>query len=127
MALRCSTNYDISISGNGNYIICRVDVPITKEIARDYSLDVDRLSREKNIKRFLFDLRRAPNIESTFDNYDYAYEDMPDMRLQRDVRSAVLVSPDDHSHDFPETVMRNAGYNVRLFTDLEAAVVWLEE
>ncbi len=35
---------------------------------------------------------------------------------------AVLVSPDDHSHDFVEVVARNSGLNVTLFRDLAAAI-----
>lgn len=38
---------------------------------------------------------------------------------------ALLVSPDDHSHDFIETVARNAGLNVTIFTDLQAAKAYL--
>jgi len=34
---------------------------------------------------------------------------------------AVLVSPNDHSHDFMETVSHNAGLNVAFFADLEQA------
>jgi hypothetical protein len=34
---------------------------------------------------------------------------------------AVLVRPDDHSHDFVETVARNSGLRVTLFRDRERA------
>lgn len=40
---------------------------------------------------------------------------------------ALQVSPDDHSHDFIETVARNAGLSVTIFTDLQAAKAYLTE
>jgi len=47
--------------------------------------------------------------------------------LQKNARSAILTSRDDRSHDMVETFMRNAGYNVRIFTDESAAVAWLDD
>jgi hypothetical protein len=40
---------------------------------------------------------------------------------------ALLVDPEDHSHDFVETVGRNAGLNVTLFRDRDAAKQYLSE
>ena len=40
---------------------------------------------------------------------------------------ATLVSPNDHSHDFMETVSRNAGLQVRIFTDPVEAKQFLME
>jgi hypothetical protein len=39
-----------------------------------------------------------------------------------DVRVAVLVRPEDHSHDFAETVTKNAGQDITIFRDREAAI-----
>ena len=52
---------------------------------------------------------------------------MGDLNFARSAHVAILVSPDDRSHDFIETVNRNAGYNVRVFRDADAAISWLEE
>lgn len=117
----------ISIAGNGVYLICRVTEPITMEVARAFTTALDAASRAHGIKRFLVDVRAAPNVASVLQNYRFANIDMSEMGLQRDVRSATLVAPDDHSHDFVETVSRNAGYGMRLFRDEAAAIAWLEE
>jgi hypothetical protein len=39
----------------------------------------------------------------------------------------MLTSPNDKSHDFIETVLRNAGYDVKLFVNESEAITWLEE
>lgn len=120
-------SYTIAISENGSYIICRVIGPMTVEIAQEFAREMDNLSHAKNIKRFLTDVREAPNVSSVNQNYKYANQDMKGLKLQRGVRSAILVDPADTTHDFVETAVMNAGYNVRVFRDERAAIAWLNE
>ena len=119
--------YSISLSENKKYIICRVNGKITRDVARQFTGELDRLSRSHKIKRFLTDVRDAQNALSTFEKYDFAYKDMAEMDLQRDVRSAVLVGETDKTHDFVATVTQNAGYGVRIFHDEDTAIEWLNE
>ena len=120
-------NYTIELSTDNKYIICRVNEPLTNEVINAYTVELDSMSRESGIKRFLIDVRKAPNILSTVDNYDYAHTEMKEMDLQKDVRSAILASPDDHSHDFFELAGQNEGYNIRIFRNEDEAVAWLNE
>lgn len=119
--------FEITISESGKYLVIRVSGEITVELARQFSIEAAVQGDKHHLQRFLFDVREAPNVESMMRNYMYVTEDMEDLNLSRTVRSAILTSPEDRSHDFIETAIRNAGYNVRLFTDREAAVAWLEE
>ena len=119
-------SYTITTSDNGKYLICRVSGEITVDLAREFTKELNRLSRTLNIKRFLNDVREATNALSTLQNYNFAYKDMAEMNLQRDACSAILVGPADKSHDFVGTVTQNAGYNVRIFHDEEAAIAWLD-
>jgi hypothetical protein len=120
-------SYEISIAKSKKYIVCRVRQAVTAELSRQFSIDVERLGRERNILRYLFDVRGYPNIEKLHKTYTYTYEEMRDLNFARSARVAILVSPDDQSHDFIETVNRNAGYNVRVFREEDAAISWLEE
>lgn len=120
-------NYTITTSENGKYLICRVIGEITLDVAREFTKELNRLSRTLNIKRFLNDVRDATNALSTLQNYDFAYKDMAEMNLQREACSAILVGPADKTHDFVEMVTKNAGYNVRIFHDEEAAIAWFED
>ena len=117
--------YTIALSADGKYIICRVSGEVTVEIAREFRDAFVRMSHTHKVRRFLTDARGAPNRSSVFENYSYAYADLKEIEFPRDSRSAILVNPTDHSHDFVETVARNAGYNVRIFHDEANAVAWL--
>ncbi len=120
-------SYNITLSENEKYIVCVVADPMTVDIAREFTKELDGLGRAKNIKRFLTDVRSAPNMSNTFQNYEFAYFDMKGLNLQRDVRAVILADPADRTHDFVETTTQNAGYNVRIFYDENAAIAWLNE
>lgn len=119
-------DYDISVSKNEKYILVKVNKPMTNNLGRRCGADATELGKSKNIKCYLFDLRGAPNIENVMNNYEFAYRDMDNFHFPRGTRSALLTDPDDKSHDFMETVFRNAGFNVRLFTCENSAIAWLE-
>lgn len=83
--------------------------------------------RELGINRYFVDMTEARNAERVVGNYEFAHEDMRrDQSIEKDVRVAILVSPEDHSHDFVETALRNAGHNVTLFRDRELALRHLQ-
>ena len=119
--------YETSISESGGYISVKVNQPMTNDLGRRLGTDVARLANEKNIKKFLVDVRKAPNLHSVTDDYVYAYKDMDNFGFTKSMQSALLISPDDSSHDFIATVFRNAGYQVKIFTDENTAISWLEK
>ena len=119
--------YEISIPKNGDYISIKVNQPVTADLGRRFAVDAARLAKEQNIKKFLCDVRNAPNLQSVSEDYFYANTEMDQFGFSKATRSALLVNPDDRSHDFIETAFRNAGYNVKIFTDESAAISWLNE
>jgi hypothetical protein len=120
-------NYTIELSENRRILVVKATGPINIDTVRQWSEDIDTRSRATDIRRFLFDVRSAQNIGTVLENYTFAYRDSKEINLQRNVRSAILVSETDPSHEFSATTLRNAGYNVRIFTDESSAVEWLEE
>ncbi len=120
-------SYTIELSEGGKYIVCRVTGQVTVEIARAFTKELNRWSRSLDVKRFLTDVRDAPNASSTFENYEFAYKDLADLDVQRDSRAAILAAPSDRSHDFVEMVVQDAGFSVRIFHDEDAAIAWLND
>ena len=117
--------YTISVSESGQYIVITVQGRLTIQLATEYTLEAHRRAAELGLTRFLVDARNAVNVESTVTNYEYAYHDLTKQQLNPNAGVALLVAPADHSHDFIETVSRNAGFNVRLFRDEAQAVRWV--
>ena len=119
-------SFVVSLSENGKYILCRVSGPMTATTAIEFSAEMDKLARKHGINRFLTDVRDAPNVSSVVENHQFADSDMKALGLQKNVRAAILTRQSDRSHDFVEFATQNAGYNVRLFDDEQAAITWLE-
>jgi isopentenyldiphosphate isomerase len=118
---------EIKISDNGKYIIVQVKENMTRTLAERLGLEAVQLGNTKNITRFLYDLRDSRNTETINANYIFANQDMKRIEPNPENMIAMLTSPNDKSHDFIETVLRNAGYTVKLFIDEAEAIAWLEE
>jgi len=117
----------IKISDNNKYIIVQVNENMTRALAERLGFEAIQLGNTKNITRFLYDLRNSRNTESINVNYIFANQDMKRLETNPNNMIAMLISPGDKSHDFIETVLRNAGYNVKLLEVESEAIVWLEE
>jgi len=118
---------EIKVSDNSKYIIVRVDEDMTRTLAESLGLEAMHLGSKKNLNKFLYDLRNSRNKETINANYIFAKQDLKRLEPNPTNKIAMLTSPNDKSHDFIETVLRNAGYNVKLFIVEEEAIIWLEE
>jgi hypothetical protein len=115
--------YSIKPSEDGKYIILKHWGKINRELTTQRNLEAHALAAKQGITRHLVDLTEAKHVDTVINTYEFAYEDMHALPgIDKNARVAVLVSPEDHSHDFVETVTRNAGQNVTLFRDREAAI-----
>lgn len=117
--------YEVTVSVDKMFVWQLPQEDITMELAYKMSQDALRLARSQNIRRFLSDVRGKRNISDILQNYEFAYRDVEVIGYQRDDKIAVVHDADDHSHDFIETASVNAGYQVKLFTQLQAAITWL--
>jgi hypothetical protein len=115
--------YTITPSNDKKYVILKVTGDINRRLAIKYDMEAHKIGHELGIDRYLMDLTESKNVESSVDNYEFAYKDIRDTPdIDRSARVAILVSPDDHSHDFIITVTRNSGLDVTLFIDREEAI-----
>ncbi len=108
----------IEPSSDRKYIILRVVGNYTRERAMTNNIEAHAMGRELGIQRYLVDMTESRNVESVLANYEFARKEMFDVpEIDKTALVALLVSPDDHSHDFVETVARNAGLRVTIFRD----------
>jgi hypothetical protein len=113
--------HTLSVSPDGAYIVLKVVGNITRQSALAQNLEAHALGRELGIDKYLVDATEARNVDSPVDDYEFAQDDMKGPGLSRTARVAILVDPGDRSHDFVETVTRNAGLDVTIFRDRAAA------
>ena len=119
-------SYTIEVAERGTFIRVTVSANVTVEMARAWTSELIEMTHNSGVNRYLTDVREVKNVSTIPDNYYYSHRDVPGMELDKACRSAILVSPDDHSHDLIEITLNNAGYNVKIFHDEIKAIKWLE-
>ena len=113
--------YTISLSADGTFIILKYVGDITRKSVVAPTIEAHALGNEMKIDRFLVDATEATNVETVLENYEFVNLDLPTMPLDKFARIALLVRPDDHSHDFVVTAARNSHVAITLFVDRELA------
>ena len=119
--------FDIALSAEGGIVRIKVNDSITAELEQTFSEKAIAMAQHKGASRYFADVRGVGNVANAVEQYRLAHNEMARLGLDRTSRIAVLVSQDDHSHDFIETAFSNAGYSFRLFTDEQDALRWLRE
>lgn len=119
-------SFEVFLSDNARYIVCRVNGPLDVDLAWDFTRELYRLSRDTCVDCFLFDVQDARNVSTTIDNFNFAHSVEGEADLQASARAAILVAPGDTSHDSIQQMLSHSGLHARIFDDLAAAIAWLE-
>lgn len=120
-------SFHVAISDDGKYITNKANVPVTLELAVQMAEQTARHIEDTGIQRVLVDLRGVSSVMSTFDDYKYAYTEIPRLGIPRGVYVALLTDPGDTTHEFMPIVSQNAGYTLQIFHTIELATEWLLE
>lgn len=118
--------YSITPDETGTYIVLKVIGPLNRQAAMHVILEAHEVGKKLGISRFLSDLTESQNLRSIVDDYELAYQEQPNNpNINRFARIAVLVAPEDHSHDFLVMAGMNAGIITKLFRDRGEAITYL--
>ena len=117
----------ISVIEDQGFVILEYNGDIKRNEALKDFLKAYETGREKGIKKFLINLNDSKNADTAVNTYQFAYEDLGNPAFDKTITVALLVSPDNRTHDFSETVLINSGLNARLFRDYKKAVKYLKK
>ena len=122
--------YSIKPSEDGKFIILKVVGEFTANSMLKCTVEAHTLGQEMGIHWYFVDVTNANNIDTIYGNHKFAYQDLKMTEGTDPLAKVVcLISPDDHSHDFMETVSNNAGVDsgilFKLFTDYKEAKGYL--
>jgi hypothetical protein len=119
-------SYKITSSDEGDYIAIHVQGEMDRNFSLQLAKEAQAQGYQYNTNKFLVDVIHAVNVDSALGQYQFANEDLLALaEMDHYARIAILVAPDDHSHDFVETVVRNVGINFKLFRDRQSALAFL--
>ncbi len=118
--------HSLTVSSCKKYITLKVVGPITRELSLQYNLEAHAMGRELGIHNYLVDLTESRNTDTVASNFRWANDDMKMEGIDRTARAALLVDPDDRSHDFVVIAGQNAGINLSMFCDRGLAERYLK-
>jgi hypothetical protein len=115
------THY-ITLSPDKSFVILTVRGTITAAAALECNREAHLFAFNHGVSRHLMDLRGCRNGDSVACNLHFSLYGMQnEPAIDKHARVALLVDPDDHSHDFIKAAVQCAGLDVYLFTDLAIA------
>ncbi len=117
--------FTIEYIKDGNYILVRVVVPVTREVADEFTQGAEDECGRIGCCGYLVDARGVQNVSSVNDNFEFSAWDMKVTGAQAEMKRAILIDADDNTHDIPILAMREMGYNAKDFTDEQEAIAWL--
>lgn len=118
--------YNINLSEDNKFIRIQVWIPVTLNLALSFISDLTKLGTKLNLSSAVINIRNTKSISSISEKYSFAYEKAETAGLNRSWKIALIKEVKDNSPDFLETVMFNAGYQFKVFTDEPFASDWLK-
>ncbi len=119
--------HNIYVSDDSSYVILEQSGKITRKHQLQCNIEAHKVGKERKIRKYFVDLIHARNVDSNIENYQFTYEDIRGANeIDRTAVVALLVDPNDHSHDFFETLAQNSGLNVTVFREKGKAIEFLK-
>lgn len=115
--------YTVAPSDDGKYVIVEVAGDVTREGAASFVAAAWKKGEELGVHCILIDVTQARNVQSKRENVHFAMQDartLPPPRVK--ACSAVLVDPDDHSHDFFVAFAQSQRIDISLFWSRAEAI-----
>lgn len=118
--------FSIKESPGNEFIVIKAMGKMTRQNSMKLNTESHAYGKSVGINKYLVDLTESKNIDSAVNSYEFANKDMQSDSIDRKAVIALLVDPNDDSHDFIETVSKNAGLNVTLFKNRKLAEDYLK-
>jgi len=119
-------DYKISHTKTDGFVRIKIYKTITADLERSFAKEAIEIARRNDLLNYYADVRGVPNVATTVEQYNLAYQEMAQFGLDYNSKIAVVHEQEDRSHDFIETVFLNAGYSCKLFIDESEAYDWLK-
>ncbi len=118
----------ISIKKGENFVHSCVRGPITWELLAEQMTKTAEKAKEWDFRRHLVDFREAKKQLGVLDDYDIAHKKAREYGFKPGSKHALIVRYEEiDGFSFVETVFRNAGYNLRIFTEEDEALDWIKK
>ena len=119
----------ISIEKGENFVHSRVTAPISWDVLAEQISRAAEKGEQWGFHRYLVDFRDSEKQLGVLEDHDVAYRRTRECGLGPiGTKHALIVKPEEFDEfRFVETAFRNAGYDLKVFTEEDAALEWIRE
>ncbi len=120
-------DYELEIRKADAYLHVCVTGQRTRQTVAAMAKEILTACVDHEADKVLVDVRELEGRLSVFDARSISVDDFPEIRRAGVIKKAVIVDAEKRKwrHSFFESVARRRGYNIRIFRDLDSAVMWL--
>lgn len=117
-------SYSLKHDSENGCIVLTFDDVVTIELIKEVAPEVAAMSEETGCLRILNDMSKA-TIEMSMMDVFSSPRVMDESKLSRTTKRVLVVPSDFSDAHFLETVTRNRGHDLMVFTDIDEARKWL--
>ena len=118
--------YNIAADSTEKYIVVKINGTVHLQDSMQIITEAYEVGAQLGIQQYLMDVTEAPHSWPLGQDYMFVNQDLKQQtKFNPSARTAVLTAPEDKSHDFILTVAMNAGLNIHVFRDRQAALEFL--
>lgn len=119
--------YDLTIEKKGDFLWVTATGTRSLETVLAMSKDIFAACAKNKVSKVLIDVRPLEGRLKTMEAYEVSDQHFPKIQDRRVITRAALVDLGefDHSYRFFENVAVNRGFILRIFSDPDKAVDWL--
>ena len=124
------SDFRIEIKKGNGFVHAQFYGPVRTEGLSELMKKSIQKAIEWDFNNFFADFRQSGKRDvEVFDDYDAAYSKLAEFGFKLGSKHAILVRKDDDlaQWKFVETVFRNAGYFMNVFTDEKQALEWVQK
>ncbi len=119
-------SYKLEIKREKDFLYATLKGIRTSESIKNATREICEESIKNQYTKVLVDVRDFKEHISTWDSFDLASVELPDI-IRKSIEKVAILDMEgfENGQDFFENVARNRGHNVQIFTDIIDAKQWL--
>lgn len=119
------TDYSLEKKYEKDFLHVHVTGERVREVLIDIAKDIVAALKKRQYTKVLIDVTQLRGHLNTIDTYDLGTRDFPTLKQNKPMKIAICDNHISENLRFFETVSRNIGLNIRVFTIDDDAIQWL--
>lgn len=120
-----TSTFNLKFEEESDFLVVHATGERIRKVLFDCATKIIETAIEQKYTKILVDISQLTGLLNTIDTYNFGTKDLPTLKQATRLKIAIRDSHISDNLQFFETVCRNIGLNIRVFTDIDEAAHWL--